>query len=441
MSDMQVLLRGGVTWFAVNSNREPSEPQHVVRIPAVENDRSAVVDCTLIQVPQTARRHALLLSKPGWTWGAEMGVNDHGVAIGNAGIAQQAAVEPSDGLLGVDLVRLALERAYDAEEAIAVISEMLEEFGQGGAAGFRDKSRRCNNVFLIADRTQAWILETADRLWAARCVGRHQDLLGESKFAALSNALTIEKEFDLAAKQLPDHALKQGLWDGNGDFNFRASLSVKPPPFFAGADERRQVSEKSLLAMTAGDEPELPQFFDNLRQHHSNQKSCHHHDPGDICRHASGKAYPAQTCGSMVARLVERSRDDYLFTGSSAPCLSIFKAVDFDPAVAYHFLHNAEASDAQTYWHRSESLHRRALFNPDFRDALRASQHEVENEIFCWLHECNPIDGANYREADQIAAQWHESWYARAQEIPMDTDLLSRYGSFWKGLNRQDLIL
>lgn len=441
MSDMQVLLRGGVTWFAKNSDREPSEPQHVVRIPAVENDQAAIVECSLIQIPQTARRNALILSKPSWTWGAEMGVSELGVAIGNAAVPASLQDDSSDGLLGADLVRLALERAYEAEEAIQIIGDLLEQYGQGGASGYRDKSQRCENVFLIADREQAWIMETAGRFWAARCVGRHRDLVADGKYAALSNERTIGQEFELCTQGLPDLARKQGCWDGEGEFSFRDAFAASPGALFSGAGERRHLSEERLAAMTAGDEPELTQFFENLRHHHSSGNGFQHSNEDDLCRHATGKACPVQTCGSMVARLVERSRDDYLFTGSSAPCLSIFKPVDFDFSTAYHFLRQANDSEAFSYWHQSESLHRRALFNQDFRDTLRESQREVEREIFCWLNETNPLEGASYREADQIAAQWHRTWHSRAQELPMDTDFLSRYGSFWKHLNRQDLII
>lgn len=441
MSDMQVLLRGGVTWFAKNSDREPSEPQHVVRIPAVENDRAAIVDCSLIQISQTARRHALILSKPSWTWGAEMGVSELGVAIGNAAVPSKFDDESDNGLLGADLVRLALERSYDAEEAIQIIADLLEQYGQGGASGYRDKSQRCDNVFLIADRSQAWLMETAGRFWAARCVGKHSELIGEGRFAAVSNCLTIEHEFDVCSDNLQDLARKHGYWDGEGEFSFRGAFEAEAQPFFAGAGERRRASEEQLAGMISGDEPELPQFYAGLRHHHSSKDPFHAHDNQDLCRHAAGKSCPAQTCGSMVARLVERNRDDYLFTGSSAPCLSFFKPVDFDFSIAYHFLHRLDDSEAFSYWHQSESLHRRALFNPDFREALRDSQREVEREMFCWLNEANPLEGASYREADQIAAQWHEAWHTRAQELPMDTDFLSRYGSFWKNLNRQDLII
>ena len=64
-----------------------------------------------------------------------MGVNDAGVAIGNEAVFTKAKREADPGLLGMDLLRLALERAGDAEEAVAVITDMLATYGQAGNAG------------------------------------------------------------------------------------------------------------------------------------------------------------------------------------------------------------------------------------------------------------------------------------------------------------------
>ena len=64
--------------------------------------------------------------------------------------------------------RLALERGSSAWEALHVITGLLERYGQGGSC-WEDPTPFCyHNTFLLADRTEAWVLETAGSLWAAQ---------------------------------------------------------------------------------------------------------------------------------------------------------------------------------------------------------------------------------------------------------------------------------
>lgn len=49
-----------------------------------------------------------------------------------------------------------------------MITGLLERHGQGGSCR-EDPAPFCyHNTFLLADRTEAWVLETAGRLWAAQ---------------------------------------------------------------------------------------------------------------------------------------------------------------------------------------------------------------------------------------------------------------------------------
>lgn len=49
-----------------------------------------------------------------------------------------------------------------------MITGLLERYGQGGSCR-EDTTPFCyHNTFLLADRTEAWVLETAGRLWAAQ---------------------------------------------------------------------------------------------------------------------------------------------------------------------------------------------------------------------------------------------------------------------------------
>ena len=66
MCDTLVLRSENRTWFAKNSDREPAEPQRLLRLPAVRGDRAAHVRTTYLEIPQSAERHAVILSQPSW---------------------------------------------------------------------------------------------------------------------------------------------------------------------------------------------------------------------------------------------------------------------------------------------------------------------------------------------------------------------------------------
>ncbi|XP_023264414.1 secernin-2-like, partial [Seriola lalandi dorsalis] len=126
--------------------------------------------CTYIQIPQVEQTHAVILSKPAWMWGAEMGANDQGVCIGNEAVWTREPVVPGEALLGMDLVRLGLERGDSAWAALTVITGLLEQHGQGGQCKEDPESFSYHNTFLLVDRNEAWVLETAGKLWVAQKV-------------------------------------------------------------------------------------------------------------------------------------------------------------------------------------------------------------------------------------------------------------------------------
>ena len=105
-------------------------------------------------------------------WGAEMGCNEHGVCIGNEALFSRQPPSKTPGLTGMDIVRLALERASSAEMAVNLIGNLLETYGQGG----RHAAPGCNpafyhNAFLVVDSSStAWHVESVGRAWIARRV-------------------------------------------------------------------------------------------------------------------------------------------------------------------------------------------------------------------------------------------------------------------------------
>ncbi|XP_021094212.1 secernin-3 isoform X3 [Heterocephalus glaber] len=146
-----------------------------------------------------------------------MGANEHGVCIGNEAVWGREEVSNEEALLGMDLVRLGLERADTAEKALNVILDLLEKYGQGGNCTEGSMEFSYHNSFLIADRSEAWVLETAGKYWAAEKV--------QEGVRNISNQLSITTKVDREHPNLRTYAKQQGWWDGQKEFDFAATYS------------------------------------------------------------------------------------------------------------------------------------------------------------------------------------------------------------------------
>ncbi len=187
MCDTLCVLGDTGTLFAKNSDRPVTEAQVVELHP--RREPAGPQRTQYLEVPDRGAG-ATLLSRPAWLWGAEHGINEHGVAIGNEMVntVDDPRLAPP-ALLGMDLVRLGLERAASADEALDVMTGLLQRHGQGGVGDAVNELAYWSS-FLIADSTSAWVLETSGRSWAARPVDRG---------AAISNRLTLRRDWTRAS--------------------------------------------------------------------------------------------------------------------------------------------------------------------------------------------------------------------------------------------------
>jgi len=345
----------GVALFGKNSDREPNEAHEIVVLPAADPTPGSVVHCTYLDVPQVAHTHAVLLAKPFWIWGAEMGANEHGVTIGNEAVFTKVPYGKADGLIGMDFLRLALERAATAEEAVTVITTLLGEHGQSGNCGFQHKLFY-HNSFLIADPRDAWVLETAGPHWAARRI---------EGLYTISNRLTITNAWDLASPDLVPYAVDHKWCKGPEDFSFARCYSDFVYSTFSDAANRQKRTTALLEAargqVTAG-------LMMRVLRDHGPSSGPPRPDRGligtTVCAHpAFGPARGSQTTGSMVSHL-RPDHPTHFVTGTAAPCTSVFKPVWLDVSLPPTGPRPTGTYDPATLFWQHEALHRRVLRDP-----------------------------------------------------------------------------
>lgn len=364
--------RSSDTLLAKNSDRDPNEP-HVIRcIPAMEHSTGSPLRCTYIDIPQVSHTHAVLLFKPDWIWGAEMGVNEYGVAIGNEAVFTRVKRGPN-ALIGMDLLRLGLERAQTAEEALHVIVDLLEQFGQGGNCGL-EKPFYYDNSFIIADPQKAYVLETAGKAYAAYEVRDK---------AAISNRLSIHTE----------HTLRRGIEEGE---DFAKKFTEPVFSHFAAGKHRRA---QSLCALQSGPVG-AADMIRALRTHAPGQegKEFTRGHVGSVCMHAGG-LIGDHTTGSFVAVLRKDAPITVWATGASTPCVAAFKPLFFGvDSGAPVFETDAEGRE---YWLKRERLHRAILTGRVDAVALRKRRDALEET---WLAEEEALFSSGNPSPESLAS-------------------------------------
>jgi hypothetical protein len=433
MCDTFVALGGatgdGSVVFGKNSDREPNEAHELIVVPAAQQRRGSELRCTHISIPQVERTHRMLLAKPYWIWGAEMGANEHGVVIGNEALFNKGTREKTPGLIGMDLLRLGLERASEAAQAVAVITELLERHGQSGQAG-HTHDFQYDNSFIVADPKQAWILETVGRDWVAREVRQS---------ASISNGLTTRETWDLASARL-------GATPAGTDIARHYSEPVYTR--FAEA-QGRQCRTSDALRARAGSVGVVDAM--TLLRDHGPAGDRESWTPAraltgqDVCMHAGfGPVRGSQSTGSLVVRLAAGGMTMWA-TGTAAPCTSTFKPIWLDTGLPDLGPPPAKRFDARTLWWKHELLHRTTLADyPRRMSRYRTDRDALQAELVAGTPDASAPSGERARfsrSAFHLVAESEHEWLARVRSGPSGGSLADRvvtlpYRRAWEGFNR-----
>ncbi|MBD3230444.1 MAG: peptidase U34 [Candidatus Lokiarchaeota archaeon] len=359
----------GATIFAKNSDRYPNESQGLLYFPRKKHDSSEIVKCNYIKIPQVKETYEVLLSVPYWIWGAEMGCNEFGVAIGNEAVFSKMEYKER-GLLGMDLLRLALERSKTSEDALETIIFLLEKYGQGGSANINDPNYIYHNSFIIADPNEAWVLETADKLWVAKKV---------SDIMSISNGYTLE-DWDRSAPNIVQFAIEKNLCKSEDDFNWVDCYS-DPVPRTATNCVARQKQTMDYLSENKGN-INISMIMNLLRTHNSKDVKDFNPAKGGmtICMHYSSRAL-SQTTNSMVSYLPKGKKHTHWLTTTSAPCISLFKPFYLGVGIPqiYHFPN--EKYDSKSLWWKHEKLHRLAIMDYKNRAPVIQEAYSIEKKF------------------------------------------------------------
>ena len=138
--------------MAKRSHRPVDEAQALERTEA--GRRAEPIRATHVHVdldPARPDSLGLVGARPWWLWGFDHGVNDAGLVAGDLSAPADGSGPRAEdaALVAPDLVRLALERASSAGEAVEVVGGLVERWGVAAGPG----------SLLVADAGEAWVVD------------------------------------------------------------------------------------------------------------------------------------------------------------------------------------------------------------------------------------------------------------------------------------------
>jgi len=395
--------------FGKNSDREPNEAQAIVRFTRA-TPLEKTLRCTYIEIPQISHTHEVILSKPFQMWGAEMGANEHGLVIGNEAVFTKIPFQRKNtGLTGMDMLRLALERCSSAHAALDLIIQLLTDYGQNACGGYRNRRFYYHNSFLIGDKAEAWVLETAGPHWVAKKIVDSY---------AISNGLTLTNDYDLISPHAEDFARHRGWCKKGEEFSFAQAYSDW---FYTRMSKCKVRRAYSSQAIQSDDLNGVLHAVKILRQHGDTPENRYDPSQGgtaNVCMHSTGPTNPSQTTGSMVFELPrETGTPTVWLSGTSMPCLSAYLPFFFGgkTLTAPQWAVPGAKPDHSMWW-QAERLHRKIALNYAIGRQLIVT--DLQNMQREWVQGVNQLQRQNASaqsldEYTESVLQQYQNWLSK----------------------------
>lgn len=426
MCDTMVATGGqsvdGAVLFGKNSDRERNEAQYLEAAPKRTHRKGAKVKLTHVEIDQVPETHAVILSKPFWIWGAEIGANEHGVVIGNEAVYGKRMPSLDPGVIGMDYLRLGLERGASAEEALDAITRLIARHGQSGNCGHM-KTRTYHNSFIIADATGAWVLEAIGHDWVAeRADG----------VRTISNALSIEANYD---------KISDGMKAKVGDAPV-ASTMTNPRRDKLSQGKERCARSTAVLGNRRG-KLDVHAVMSALRDHGPAERNWHPDQTAmkSVCMHAAWGTNGGQTTGAMASSLKRGQPGVHWVTASAAPCLSVFKPVFVDLGLPVGERRPVDTFDAKTRWWKHEQLHRAVLQDFEARSNAIADERDALEKSFA-RRIAKVVDADVEARREAVTECWAEAdaaearWLDTVSAMECTSKPAASYRRAWTKFNR-----
>jgi secernin len=381
-SDMMVALGRatveGQTLFGQNSSRALEERSSLRLTPGRQYTYGERLTTQYLELPQARQTWTVLGSQPRGFWGYDHGVNEHLVAVGCLPL-RPTRLCATPGLLGTDLVRLALERGRTARQAVDVLTIAIERHGQGS---FPDGSSRVphDNAFLVADGREAYAVEAAGTFWVYQAI---------REVRAISNVRIIRQDWDRISTGLATQAIDRGWWPGDGSkLDFAGALAEDLSA--CGSALRRW--GRATLALQEQNGHIDATFLRRLLTDH-NEEDIHEADSPEesmsLCQHAADETGPA-TAASLLCQLnADPARPLVAWCAFGPPCASVYFPIFLDGELPDRYTHDDLDPVGTSLWWRIHRLgeqcrhdsRRRALARDGFTRLQATFEQEAEEFV------------------------------------------------------------